>query len=247
MPDKARERFHLEALRKALVKFPSGDVHEFESPDFLVVSKGHRLGIELTTFHVPPVPGEHQHHEQHNLQQRIVEKAKRQHQEAGGPALYVEVIFHEHPPLTKKDTEPLGRAIADAVLNSRVPSSFKEPPAEIHYGHRPKRVAGIQVYGSVDGVERLWDADDTGGWVAQITPEHVLQVVRDKAERAPRARSRCDELWLVIVNDDVSGAAPANISNEALEATYEAPFDRLIWLLPHTPLAIDLRLRPPAV
>ena len=242
MPNKALERFYLEALRRALVEFPPEDAREHESPDFLVVSKEHRLGIELTTFHLPPAPGKRPHQEQQSLKDRIVKIAERLHHEAGGPALYVSIFFHEHRSLTKKDTQPLARAIAGAVLNHRLPSSFKEPAVEIPWGQRPERINGILVHGSVDGVDKLWAAD-AGGWVAQIAKEHVAQVVQAKALRAPLARSRCDELWLVITNDDFSRAAPAEISNEALGATYEAPFDRLIWLLPHEPRAIDLCLR----
>ena len=125
MPNKARERFHFEALRKALPELPSGDVEQGECPDFLLISDGHRLGIELTEFHLSPPPGEPYHQEQQSLEDRTVEIAERLHHEAGGPALYVDVIFHDYPPLTKKDTQPSARAIADAVLNHRVPSSFE--------------------------------------------------------------------------------------------------------------------------
>jgi hypothetical protein len=63
-----------------------------------------------------------------------------------------------------------------------------------------------------------------------------------KGRRSLIARSRCDRLWLVIVNDDVSGAAPAEPLRDTLETTYVGPFDRLLWLTPHVPHAIDLAI-----
>lgn len=82
--------------------------------------------------------------------------------------------------------------------------------------------------------------------MAEITIEHISNVIRSKSDREPLARIQCDELWLVIVNDNFSRAAQAEISAEALNALYKGPFDRLMWLLPHVPRAIDLHLEQPA-
>jgi hypothetical protein len=65
------------------------------------------------------------------------------------------------------------------------------------------------------------------------------QVTCAKARREPGARKHDDELWLVMVNDDASLAAPA-ISDETLKAAYDTRYNRLIWLLPHSPRAFDL-------
>jgi hypothetical protein len=82
--------------------------------------------------------------------------------------------------------------------------------------------------------------------VADITSEHVRALVQRKARTASLARSRCDELWLVMVNNPFSRAAPAEITTESLSASYEASFDRLIWLLPHVPRAHTLEIARPA-
>lgn len=241
MPDKRRERFYLEALQRALRDAPLGSPLEPEPPDFVFVNLGHRLGIELTTFHLPPKPGEPPHQEWQSLKDQIVVQAERLHAEAGGLPLYVDVIFHERQRLRKKDIQPFARELAAVLLAYPVPHHFSEPAIAIPWGHKPKWTAGIQVHGSVNGVDKLWEAD-AGGWVAEITSEHISEVVRVKASRERLARIQCDELWLVIVNDNFSRAAQAEISTEALSALYEGPFDRLVWLLPHVPRAIDLQL-----
>ena len=169
--------------------------------------------------------------------------AEHLYHQAGGPALYVSVSFDDDLLLTKKSTEPLARGIADAVLRCCVPKAPEQPVIEIPREYRPKGISHILLGGSVDGVDRLWDCD-AGGWVAPISSEDVAEVIRAKALREPLARSRCDELWLVIVSDEFSRAAPAEISPEALAASYPAPFDTIIWLLPHEPRAIGLSLKP---
>jgi hypothetical protein len=242
LPDKRRERYHLEALRTALPEVPRGEPREPEPPDFVLGTDRERLGIEFTIYHLPPAAGQRPHQEQQSLKDRIVAVAERLHHDAGGPALYVEVFFDLHAVLDKTDTQPLARAIADSVLRAPMPPSLRES-VELPWGVRPRGTWGIQIFSSVDGEDRLWHAD-AGGSVASITVDQIADVVQAKARTVSVARDRCDQLWLVVVNDAFSLAAPAEISEEALAATYEAPFDRLIWLLPHEPpRAIDLRLR----
>lgn len=244
MPDKKREQYHLTCLRKCISELPSDDPQSPDPPDFVfTMPGGHRLGIELTTFHLLPEPGKRPHQEQQSLKDRIVDVAEKLHAQSGGPALYVHVIFHERHPLAKKDTQPFARELADAILRHPVPLHYTEPHVKLPYEHKPKWAAVVSVSGSVDGSDKLWQAD-AGGWVAQIASEDVSKVIKNKATRERLARTHCDELWLVIVNDVFNRrAAQAEISADARERLYEGPFDRLIWLLPHVPRIIDLKLK----
>lgn len=89
MPDKKRERYYLSRLRACVPDLPAGDPIEPEPPDFVLIKDGHRLGIELTTFYLPPEPGKRPHQERQSLKERIVAEAAALHSQAGGPALYV--------------------------------------------------------------------------------------------------------------------------------------------------------------
>ena len=241
MPDKARERFYIEALRQAVKDLPSGIPLEPEPPDFVFVQDGHRLGVELTTFHLAPDPGKQPHQEWHSLKDEIVASAERFHAETGGPPLYVGVIFHERERLRKRDVQPMARELAEAILRAEVPRHISEPPVVLRFSEKPRWSGGIHIHGSVNRADKLWHAD-AGGWVAKVEKEHIAAVVQIKATREPLARRECDELWLVIVNDNFSGAAQSEISDHARTALYKGPFKRLIWLLPHVPNAIELRL-----
>ncbi len=219
MPDKNRERYYLEALRAALPDLPTGEPLEAEPPDFILRDSNGVLGIEITAFHLPTPAGQRPYQERQSLKDRIVQLAERIHHNAGGPALYVMVHFNDHVQLDKKDIEPLANAIAASVLNAPVPRSINQA-VEIPWGKRPEATWGILIHPSVDGADKLWHPD-AGGWVASISPEQIAEVVRGKARTAAVARTRCDKLWLVIVNESFGRAAPAEISEEAAAAGYD--------------------------
>lgn len=236
MPDKKRERYYFEILRQALPDLASGEAIEFESPDFILMTDSRRIGFELTTFHFPPPPGERPYQEQQSLKEHIVTVAERLHAAAGGSALYVGVYFSQNDVLTKAAIQPLGRAIADAVLRAPMPRSMSEP-VELRFGAVPQGVSGIQIHPSVDGVDKLWH-EDAGGWVADITSAQVSKVIESKSRMETTARRHCDELWLVIVHDEFSRSAPAAITAEALSKHYRGSFDRVVWLSPYAAIPV---------
>jgi hypothetical protein len=202
MPDTRLEWFHFEQLRK-VINLPSSPINKSERPDFLLVSGCHRLGIELTDFYLPPSRGQPFHQEQQSLKNQIVERAERLHAEAGGPALYVSVNFHPSSTLRKQDIQPYAQALTDSVLRFSIQHSLQEP-VQIPWGHRPRFTSGILLQKSVNGRDKDWCAD-AGGMVASILPEHVSACIKAKTKKyndgkAPHPRSRCDELWLVIVH-----------------------------------------------
>lgn len=242
MADKAVERRYLEALRIALPAAFSGQVIESETPDFLIVGAGQeRVGVELTRFYLPPQPGRRPHQELVRLRQRVVAQAEKVHSERGGPGLYVDVYFPESFDFRKTDVNKLAHELADSILSTSVPQHRDEPPVEIPRNQRPIWTGGIMVHPSVDGSDRLWAADE-GGWVDEVRSSHITAILRDKTRMALPAGRKCDSLSLVVVNDEFAGGAPADISQEALSASYEGPFERLIWLLPHGPHAIELHI-----
>lgn len=243
MPDKRRELQYVKALQRALADFPTGDVVPSERPDVLVQSSSCTVGIEITVFHFVEGGSARPYQEQQALKDRIVQRAWSRHIEIGGPALYVSVHFTRSS-LDKVMVEPLSDAIAAAVSRvAREPVPMGE--LSVPWQDLPSGIAFIAVHGSVDGRDQLWHAD-AGGWVAQVSPVEIQSVVNRKSRMVPVGRARCSELWLLIVNDQFSRAAQAEISDSAKEAEYVSTFDRLIWLVPHVPKAIPLITRSAA-
>jgi hypothetical protein len=199
------------------------------------------LGVELTEYHHPPSPGNRPHQEIQSLKEQIVQIAERLHADAGGPALYVTVIFGRHGRLSKNRVQAIAKALADAVLFQNVPRSIGDPDVEIPRNLLPQEIAHARAYGSVDGQDKLWHANN-GGWVAEIGVPDVQREIDRKQRIVEMARTKCDELWLVIVHNLVRGA-PCELSAEARNAEYTFTYDRVIWLNPHQPSAGDFRQR----
>ena len=214
-----------------------------ESPDFVVRSGEGAVGIEVTTFHWPHVDGRRPHQEQQALKDRVVAIARQIHIDAGGPGLYVTVYFAKPVSVTKRDAQEHGAAVARVVLDTQPPTSLDEPAAIVPWGRLPPGVSDITIRASVDGRDRLWSAD-AGGWVAPVQPSHIQAVVERKCGMLAVARTKCEQLWLVIVNDEFSRAAPVELSETSRRNVYEHPFDRLLWLEPHRQRAYELVSRP---
>ena len=238
MPDKQRERFYLGQLRRCIPDIPLGDPSDCESPDFLLGSAPRRVGVEITAFYLQPDPGERPHQELQSLMDQVIVLAEQLHARGGGPALYLMAIFGRHGHLTKRTVRPIAEALAAAILSYPMPRSIRDPRVEVPRNLLPLEIAHVSAHASVDGTDRLWEADD-GGWVASITRVHVQGEIARKEKVAYLARAKCDELWLVIVHDIMRGA-PTKLTDEARVGPYEHSFDRLLWLEAHEPRVLAL-------
>ena len=240
MPDKPRERWHLRQLRTALgSSFPYGQVADDERPDFVIHAKSGAVGIEMTTLHLPPSPGERPAQERQSLKNDIVIRAANLHRVAGGPALYVRVTFNPRFPLTKGKKRPLAEAIANCVTQALVPPSFGTPQTVVPSDHLPQGIMRISMNASVSSTDRMW-APDWGNWETPVEPHHIESVIQGKLDMVAEARTKCGELWLVIVLDDFSFAAPAELTSAAKNSSYKHPFDRLLWLEANAPRVCSL-------
>lgn len=164
----------------------------------------------------------------------MVQQAFQLHTQSGGPALYVKVHFGDVHVLRKQTARELAEALAAAVQRAHVPLSLAEGWILLPYSELPETIVSVRIAASVDGNDRLWSADD-GSWVAPVLPHHIEDVIAAKRTMFENARRRCDEVWLVIVNDAFIGAAQAELSDAAASHAYSHPFARLLWLEPHRP------------
>ena len=238
MANKERERFYLQRLRSCSIGLLDGETRDSESPDFLIFAN-ETLGVEITEFHLPADPGERPYQEVQSLQEQVVDIAEDAHVSARGPALYVHVIFGQHGRLAKSTVRHIGEALADVLLSFPVPRSIRDGGVDIPRTLLPAEIARVRVHGSVDGVDRLWQYG-SGSWVAPVTVSHIQNEIDRKQRKEPLAREKCDRLWLVIVQDIATEAHACELSDAARLGPYRHPFDRLLWLDPHTPLAVDL-------
>jgi hypothetical protein len=232
MANKRKERWFVEQLRHVLHDFPEGHIESDEAPDILVRSDRCTLGIEVTVFHLPPSDGQRPQQEDQALKDRVVDAALAVHTSGGGPALYVTVYFRRGSKITKRDVTVYGEVVARAVRGTPWPVSLDEPGVTVPWEQLPPFVSEITIRAAVTGGRPLWSAN-AGGWVAPVEPDQIQAVLDRKAAMGERARTKCQELWLVVVNDEFSRGAPVELTTTSESATYAHSFDRVFWLEPH--------------
>jgi hypothetical protein len=197
--------------------------------------------VEFTEFYLPAGASERPYQEVQSLQEQVVDVAEAAHASAGGPALYVHVIFGRHGRLTKGTVRQIGEALAGVLLSFPVSPSIRDGGVDLPRALLPAEIARVRVQGSVDGVDRFWQCG-SGSWVAPVTVSHIQNEIDRKQQKEPLARKKCDRLWLVVVQDIATEAHTCELSDAGRLGTYPHPFDRLLWLEPHTPSAVDLGL-----
>jgi hypothetical protein len=238
MADKLRERWYVQSLRAALPAFPSGQIVDGESPDFTVTTDRGVLGIEVTEFYLRPSEGR-PHQEQQKLKNDVVATARRLHCEAGGPALWVRAVFRRPLSITKRDVDPWARVLVTAVSQSPISLSTFDPPTVVEWGRLPAWLVALTIRPGLSATDHLWAAD-AGGWVAPLQPTDVEREIERKRGMCSVARAKCHEVWLLIVNNEFSLGAPAELSEAARLHAYAHLFDRLFWLEPHRELVTSL-------
>jgi hypothetical protein len=120
-----------------------------------------------------------------------------------------------------------------------VPRSKRDPRVEIPRHLLPPEIAHVFVQASVHEVDRVWQGGNAS-WVAPVTATHIETELERKSPMATVARRKCERLWLVIVQDIGTEAHACELTDLGRLGRYHHPFDRLLWLDPHAPSAVDL-------
>lgn len=235
MPDKDRERHYLSKLKQC-IELPDPQ-EDTEQPDFLFGDRPNKIGVELTEYHHPPILGKRPYQEEQSLRWRVIEKAEQLHAEAGGPALYVHVIFGPHRRLSKKTVKSIAEALEAAVSSERTPES-PYSSVEIARNRLPREIARVSVRASIDGKDKRWWTG-SAGWAMPVEPTDIQRVIDRKHDMSGVARAKCDALWLVIVHHLVR-CAPCELSAKPNSGLVRHAFDRVLWLDPHLPHVTEL-------
>jgi hypothetical protein len=232
MANKLLERHYLDRAMGLLEFRPSAEIRASETPDFLVPSGEQQIGIEVTAFYLREPNARQSHQARQGLQKIAVEQARRGFRASGGPALYVTVSFVQNRDLTKERAYALGPVLAKLVSGVRLPYSVHDATVCVDLHDLPPEIVHVSIHGSVDSSDELWYPTDSG-WVAAIERSDIYAEIRRKTAALHIIRGRCDQAWLLIVNDGFRGGAPCELSADARHFGFCSPFDRTLWLESH--------------
>jgi hypothetical protein len=221
------ERQHLYSFRYLCSEFPRGNLQEYETPDFLIVTKTQqKIGIELTQ--VFKAAGETKYLQQsiEATKEEITAAARRHSEFLNSPPAHVSLYFCLQRPLNnKKIKQGIARRIAQFVHDNMPPEGES---VQLKCGiagpvGRPVAVDLISI-NRVHSVDRQrWTWPEAG--VVETNAIPLLEVaIKKKAQKWDACRQNCDECWLLVVAPSFKPSGMIHPDKHSLSHTYASPF-----------------------
>jgi len=240
---KEREHAHLLRFKEACPFFPEGRIESDEQPDFVVHTRDGSVGIEHTEMFQPGPSHGGSLQAQESLRQRITDRARDLHEQAGGQPLHVAVLFDPRVRIRKQDIQGIARALARFVRKGNVePDSITQVKRTWETDDTfPKGIVQIQVCRHPGGKQSCWSCLNAD-YVPPITREDVQGIIERKECKFNVYRAKCPEVWLLIVADSHSAASTIDVTRRAVEYCYETRFDRVFFFWHWDCRFVELRL-----
>lgn len=189
---KARERRALDDLRELLPDFPSGDIEETESPDFIVRDGECSIGIEVCEYFRPERSAGAYPVEQEALRQRIVDRASQICAERRMRGLLVPVSFRRDVRIFKQNVDVIATAIVNAIELRNCHVSDEQTTAGC--------IDELWVHDIGEKHEAAVTRADTT-WLPPLDVEELTRMIAVKESKLAAYRQRCASVWLLIVID----------------------------------------------
>lgn len=198
-------------------------VHSSEAPDFICTGAGRTIGVEIMRLYQPSSKDSPSPMAVYSFREQIMSRAKEIYLGLGVEPVHVGVLFDD---VMLTDRDAIARKLADQVarlVRARPGDFVANSDDEVSLFPEFALVRVIRGDG-------LWTVSE-----AQMAPHltsAMLQTVVDaKSTLDPSYRARTRETWLLLVLDRFPLAGSFKVQDEALQATYTAPFDRVYLLL----------------
>lgn len=228
--DKIREFTHLEHFKGVCPLFPDGEIEKSEKPDFVVHSQDNLLGIEHTEIFQPGPTDGTSLQAQDNIVQKVVSKAKNLYLEGHSQPLLVQVLFNHNTKLGRKDVDRLAERIVHLVIMTPI-----EPGNPITLKRNrensecfPNEIVMLHIYAHPNGKVNKWRSS-SAGWIPEITPEYLQEIIDQKEKKLDNYKSKCSEIWLLIVADDLRNPSSVDLTKLALAHQYSTRFNRVFF------------------
>jgi hypothetical protein len=230
---KARERHLLDRFAKAYPEFPSGDIVDSESPDFLIKSPDRTIGIEVMEYHARG-PRDGKGGPQQRLQlemcKRVVARARDEYERTSDVPLWISCLWSPGMSLLRSDLKPLSAELAKLVGRSIPPG----PSATVELGLADlegtlfeDKIASLRIRRRPYIDRNMWVIP--GAAFIAVDPAEVELLISEKEAKVHQYRQKCDAAWLLIVASGEDIVSTGELTAAAHEHCFETAFDRVIW------------------
>ncbi|PKN94834.1 MAG: hypothetical protein CVU44_03240 [Chloroflexi bacterium HGW-Chloroflexi-6] len=228
--DKIREFIHLKHFKEVCNFFPDGEIEVFEKPDFIVHTQDNLLGIEHTEIFQPGPTDGTSLQAQDSLGQKVVSKANGLYLKDHSQPLLVQVLFNHKTKLGRKDVDRLAERVVHLVITTPIepgtPITRKRNRENSEYF--PNEIVMLHIYAHPNGKENKWRSS-SAGWIPEITPEYLQEIINQKEKKLDNYKSKCSEMWLLIVADDLRIPSSVDLTVLALAHQYSTRFNRIFF------------------
>lgn len=237
-----REISHLEHFKEIYPDFPAGDIEKSEKPDFVVHTRTKLVGIEHTEIFQPSAPNGKSLQARDSLAQKVVEQASSFYLENNDRPLLVQVMFRPKVNINARDTriaKAIVRLVVETDIQPGISLTLKRSRENLEYF--PGEIVMIHVYRHPNGIENKWRASSSG-YIPEITPEQLQEEIDRKEEKLSSYRSRCPEVWLLIVADDRRHPSIVDLASQSISHHYRTHFDRVFFFWNSSRRFVELQL-----
>ncbi|MCF7222069.1 hypothetical protein [Marilutibacter chinensis] len=196
------------------------------APDVVISSSGRRYGIEISQLVPSAYPG-FTNLQIHAAQRSYLAEAQRAYERANGDDLFANFSFRPGPlPALRPAVQEMTGLVEK--FRPRPGESFRALPGQRKTADLlPRWLSGLSVFFQLPGLPRSW----VGGSVwstFELERGQVATRIGEKSRRLTEYRRYADEVWLLLVCDQVSIAADLSIPAEAVSWQFEHGFDRVL-------------------
>ena len=231
-PHKEIERHYLHSFRYLCRDFPSGDLRNHETPDFLVVTETQRkIGIEITRVFKADGKTKNSQQSVEATKEAITVFARMYSECLNLPPVDVSLLFSLRRPLNAKAQREIALRVAQ-VVHDNMP--FQGESVTLEYGIGGRRDQPIEVdlicINRVHPVDRhQWTWPEMGDVQTDVIT--LLQrAINTKTEKLDACLRCCDECWLLIVAPSFKPSGMIHPDKHSLSHAYASRFSRTYFL-----------------
>jgi hypothetical protein len=227
---KQRERSLLNEFKSIYSDFPSGQIIEFEEPDFLVPTEMGIIGIELVDY----VRGQSKNgsvlRRDEKLRERIANEAKAEFEAKHQTPLMVQIHWYGHRHLSKADVRLLASSAAELIEKCVPPEIFDM----VRVGR--ERLAGTPLERFVPFIhvtrvrtaeQSSWSSTESG-WI-EVFVEELEELISLKDAKIDAYLQNCAIPWLIIVADRGHISSSVALPDTVKQYPFQTRFDRVIF------------------
>jgi hypothetical protein len=229
---KELERELLHSFSVLCRDFPCGELEEDrESPDFVVVTKEKRIGIEIARIYKTEGSEKNSAQAIEATKDAITIAASNYAKKLGLPPADVALFFTLHRSLNKLSAEDIARRVTETV---RINMPLDGQSAKIEYSKgrkqgQPREVDLILINRRFSSDGHEWDWHEMG-FVQSDAIRLFEEKIKEKSTRLNDYLRHCDECWLLIVAPSFRPSGMIHPDADSLSRRYNSPFGRTYFL-----------------